>query len=555
MIPEASEGMEPVGERYDLVRPLGEGASGEAWEARQRNTGQPVVIKLLHKKHARSPKHYERFRREVVALAKLQHPHVVQLLDCGRCERRGQPYFVMSFVDGQSVQRILNVEKRLGPRRAVRLIDQLLQALEFAHAQGILHRDLKPDNLLIERPGAADERLRVLDFGLAKHLKGGVRSQADLTQGGVVGTPLYLAPEQCRSARVSPATDIYALGCVLVRLLSGRAPFCGEVYEVMRAHVQSPAPRLRELAPDAPAALEGIVAACLEKQPGLRPSASALRRLLADAASALPVSSVGATVDLSVPQVGATLLDDQVLPLPPAEARRFPSGDGTALRIRMDVTGTSARVFIFSGTRLQLGRDRGENDLLIRAYPRRGEHAAATAERTRRISGKHCELTLTERGASVRDLGSSLGTLVNDARLEVGVASPLPSSFRLSLAGSIELTGTVVSDGRGGRWVRLRRGDEAPHVMYVLVRGTATIGSAETDAIPLTLPGILPAHAALELSESGVRVGPGRPDAVLEVEGRRPAAGQRLPLTAGAQVRLGSTSLRFGRASDEDMKP
>jgi serine/threonine-protein kinase len=186
---------ELVDARFELGRKLGAGAAGEAWLAFDRVGGGTCVLKLMQPWLAESPDMLERFRREVLALSKVRHPHVVELVASGSCPARaGLPYYAMAWSPGTPLDAILKRSGKLAPARALRLIDQLLQVLEHAQAQGVLHRDLKPANLLIERPGP-QEHLRVLDFGLAKHFSGGDKTRALLTK-GTVGTPLYLAPEQ-----------------------------------------------------------------------------------------------------------------------------------------------------------------------------------------------------------------------------------------------------------------------------------------------------------------------------------------------------------------------
>jgi serine/threonine protein kinase len=273
--------MGAVGGRYELTRLLGRGGAGEAWLAKDLREGAPVVVKLLRLGRASSARDLERFRREVLALRKLAHPHVVEFLDAGTCSERSQPYYVMRWSPGVTLAELLR-SGHLGLQRALRLVDQLLSALEFGHSQGVLHRDLKPGNLLVEEAGTPRERLRLLDFGLAKHLSGGDRTLEQLTHEGGMGTPLYLAPEQCLARPTGPRTDVYAVGCLLLTLLSGRPPFEGEnASQVLVGHCRKPPPRLDERVPGAPAGLAEVVDRCLAKTPEERPSAVELRALLA----------------------------------------------------------------------------------------------------------------------------------------------------------------------------------------------------------------------------------------------------------------------------------
>jgi serine/threonine protein kinase len=271
--------MGPVGERFELLRELGRGSYGEAHLARDATSGLHVVVKLLHARLLDQGTALERFRREVRALAKLNHPNVVQLVATGTCRRRRQPYYAMTWSPGLPLDRVLEQHGRLAPDLALRLTDQLLSALEAAAAIGVVHRDLKPGNLIVESLGDGDERLLVIDFGLAKHLADDV--DEELTGKRPVGTPTFMAPEQCKGDAVSSATDVYAVACILVMLLTGRPPFVGDTPLVLLAsHVHEDAPRLDALLPGAPAPLVAAVAAALRKEPGERPSATELRRAL-----------------------------------------------------------------------------------------------------------------------------------------------------------------------------------------------------------------------------------------------------------------------------------
>jgi serine/threonine protein kinase/pSer/pThr/pTyr-binding forkhead associated (FHA) protein len=285
--------MDLVDDRFVLEKLLGRGAFGEAHVARDRD-GTRVVLKLLHAEHAAREDVRERFRREVVALERLRHPNVVVLVAHGTCAARGQPgqpYYAMEFSPGESLDRVLLREGRLPLVRALALVDQLLAALEAAHALGIVHRDLKPANLLLESRETG-ELLRVIDFGLAKHTKGGAQTAADLTGKGLLGSPAFMAPEQCRGLAATPKADIYATGCILVNLVTSRILFEAKgVLELLRHHAETRAPRLDTFLPDAPAALVALVDRCLEKRPEDRPDAVTLRAELARIASEHGVGS------------------------------------------------------------------------------------------------------------------------------------------------------------------------------------------------------------------------------------------------------------------------
>ncbi|MGE0711414.1 MAG: protein kinase [Planctomycetota bacterium] len=287
---------ELLDDRFELWQRLGAGAFGEAWRAREAGSGREVVVKLLHARHAGDERLLERFRREVRALEQLEHPHVVPLVGAGVDPARG-PYYAMAWVPGAELRDVLAAAGRLPLARALRLIDQLLSALEHAHARGILHRDLKPENVLIANAGQPDERVYLIDFGLAKHAQGGARTIQSLTQGSVLGTPLYMSPEQCTGQAAEPRSDVYAVGCLLLELLSGAPPFTlapgASPVTLLAQHVLEEPPRLEERCPDAPAGLGELIARCLAKEPEARPDAAGLRALLAGSPTdALPPTSV-----------------------------------------------------------------------------------------------------------------------------------------------------------------------------------------------------------------------------------------------------------------------
>jgi serine/threonine-protein kinase len=254
---------------YEVLGVLGSGGMGVVYKARDARLKRLVALKMiLNGPHAR-PEELERFRREAEAVARLQHPNVVQIYEVG--EQDGRPYLALEHVGGGSLA------ERLGgrpqpPDDAARLVRSLALAVHAAHLRGIVHRDLKPANVLLAEDGTP----KVTDFGLAKRI-----DEAGQTQtGAVLGTPSYMAPEQALgdSRAVGPHTDVHALGAILYELLTGRPPFEGatllETLEQVRSQEPPPAGRLR---PGVPRDLETICRKCLEKEPARRyPSAQAL---------------------------------------------------------------------------------------------------------------------------------------------------------------------------------------------------------------------------------------------------------------------------------------
>ena len=219
--------------------------------------GQRVALKLLSPELAHDERFRQRFLRESRLAAELDHPKVVKTIASG--EDGGVLYLVMAYVDGIDLRELLRREGRLEPERVVRLVRQVADALDAAHAAGLVHRDVKPGNVLVA-PGPDGEHAYVCDFGLARH----VSSVGSLTgDRGFVGTVDYVAPEQIRGAGVDGRADVYALGCVLFECLAGERPFERDSeLAVVFAHLNEPPPRLTEPRPDLHAAWDGVVRTC-----------------------------------------------------------------------------------------------------------------------------------------------------------------------------------------------------------------------------------------------------------------------------------------------------
>ena len=251
-----------------LVRELGRGSMGVIYEARQPGTGRPVALKTIARTLLNDPDVRSRFAREAETAASLDHPHILPVYEVG--EEGGRPFFTMKLAEGGNLLRAL--PRYAGrPRAAVTLLAKVARGVAHAHARGVLHRDLKPGNVLLDADG---ETPLVSDFGLARWLD----RDSDLTQSLVVfGTPGYLAPEQARHAgRAGPAADVYSLGAMLFQLLCGRTPFRGgNAIEVIEQAAASPAPPLRSFHPKASRDLETICARCLEIEPARRPQCAA----------------------------------------------------------------------------------------------------------------------------------------------------------------------------------------------------------------------------------------------------------------------------------------
>jgi beta-lactam-binding protein with PASTA domain len=250
-----------IGGRYQLIRTIGTGGMAKVWLAHDRLLDREVAVKILAERYASDPDFVERFRREASAAAGLSHPNIVTVYDRG--ETDGSYYIVMEHLPGPDLKEIIRQRGRLAPRQAVDAALQVLAALSAAHRRNVIHRDIKPQNVLV----AEDGHLKVTDFGIAR-----AGDDAGVTEvGSVIGTAQYLSPEQARGEEVTGASDCYAAGVLLYEMLTGRVPFDGDkpVAIAMRQINETPtAPRV--LVPQIPPQLNEIVMKSLEKRPGSR---------------------------------------------------------------------------------------------------------------------------------------------------------------------------------------------------------------------------------------------------------------------------------------------
>ncbi|MDZ4694656.1 MAG: serine/threonine-protein kinase [Deltaproteobacteria bacterium] len=252
-------------ERYRVIERLAEGAMGVVYRGERTALQRPVAIKFLHPAVAQQDQLRKRFEIEAQAMGRLSHPNCVSVIDFGFDE---VPYLVMEFAKGKTLREVLATGP-IDTQRALHLGRQLLTALVHAHAQGIIHRDIKPDNLLLQQSAGLDDHLRVLDFGLAKLMDGA----AGLTAGMAVGTPNYMAPEQMQEGGIDARADLYAAGVVLFEMLTGKQPFAAEsMGEVLRRQLHMVAPHVRDVMPQRnfSSALDELVFRSMAKRPSER---------------------------------------------------------------------------------------------------------------------------------------------------------------------------------------------------------------------------------------------------------------------------------------------
>jgi serine/threonine-protein kinase len=258
-------------DRYRVLERLTAGSMGVVYRAERVKLNRKVAIKVLHESYATTEDGMRRFEVEARAMSRLSHPNCVTVIDFGLDQ--GAPYLVMDFVTGRTLRQVIAEEGRLAPGRAVDTVRQILAGLGHAHAQGIIHRDVKPENIVITVVEGQGEQVRILDFGLAK-----LRDEKTVTTGVAVGTPGYMSPEQTVGEIVDERADIYAVGIILYELLVGRKPFRADTpFEIMRMHRQVPPAPLAHAAADLTfsPALEAVVQRALAKSPGERFSSAA----------------------------------------------------------------------------------------------------------------------------------------------------------------------------------------------------------------------------------------------------------------------------------------
>ncbi|MCC6223850.1 MAG: Stk1 family PASTA domain-containing Ser/Thr kinase [Thermoleophilia bacterium] len=267
--------------RYRILERLGSGGMANVYLAEDIELGRRVAIKILNDRYAHDEQFVERFRREAKAAAALSHPNIVSIYDRGEAE--GTYYIAMELIEGRNLKELIRASGRLRPAQAIAHTRQILAALRFAHRNGIVHRDIKPHNILIGH----EERLKVADFGIAR------AGASQMTEAGsIMGTAQYLSPEQARGAHVTPAADIYSVGIVLYEMLTGGVPFTGDTpVEIAMKHLNAQPQPPSAAVPGIPADLDRIVLRALAKDPAERyATAEEMDSDLARVEAGLPVA-------------------------------------------------------------------------------------------------------------------------------------------------------------------------------------------------------------------------------------------------------------------------
>lgn len=268
--------------RYTILGEIGRGAMGIVYRAEHEALKKQVAIKVLHVDLAKDPAIAARFEREGIAASRVRHEGIVEISDYGRLAS-GQSFLVMELLEGTTLEQIL-ADGALPVRRAIDIAINIARAVDALHRAGVVHRDLKPANVFV----LEGDRIKIVDFGVAK-VVGASSTVNETAAGAVIGTPMYMAPEQVEGRPIDPRIDIYALGCTLYRLLTGRPPYEGDSQiEVLQKHVASPIPTVQSPHGPLPTLLERIVSRAMAKHPdGRHQSVLELIRDLERAAEAV----------------------------------------------------------------------------------------------------------------------------------------------------------------------------------------------------------------------------------------------------------------------------
>jgi eukaryotic-like serine/threonine-protein kinase len=326
--------------QFEILDVCGRGAMGAVYRAHQRTMDRIVAVKILRRELLQEPDVVKRFVREARAAAKLQHPNIVTVHMVGETDDK-LPFLVMEYVDGVSLESALDGGAPLGLSRSVRVARQIASALEEAHSGGIIHRDLKPANILLYGRGNKTDLVKVLDFGIAKIVQPDGAGESILTRDGMIfGTPHYIAPEQATGNDVDSRADLYSLGVILFRMVTGRLPFEGTAgMQVVLRHLREPPPQPRALNPQVPVALETLVLNCLAKDRTQRPaSAEAILTELTWIEEALPPEGTAApaangTGKVKIIKETTSQVRRNVAPQQPGTWRKRAAAAGVAVAI------------------------------------------------------------------------------------------------------------------------------------------------------------------------------------------------------------------------------
>ncbi len=419
-----------LGGRYRLEERIASGGMGTVWAAHDETLDRRVAVKVLNEGLSHDERFVERFRREALAAAGLAHPNIAGVFDYG--EEEGRPYIVMELLHGETLAERLRQDGAMDPALVARIGTDVAGALADAHQHGLVHRDVKPANIMVTDRGD----VKVMDFGIAASAAGGT----GLTGTGMVmGTARYLSPEQASGGQATPASDLYSLGAVLYELLTGQPAFERPTpVATAMAHVHDPLQPVRALRPDAPPSLAGLIEACLAKDPAARPPSAA--EVAAELRADAPLQPGDDTAVL--PVAGTATLELPVAALPETPPETPPPGPGPSPVRGRDWR--SPRVLIAAAVlaivvAVALGIALGGSDLTVKVPAFRGKsrtQAALLAKRsglhpvfrTRPASGRP-GIVIRQRPTAGTEVtpGSDIVLVVSKGPGSTGTIAPSPS--------------------------------------------------------------------------------------------------------------------------------
>jgi serine/threonine protein kinase len=250
-----------IGSRYEIIRLLGQGGMGAVYQAHDKELERQVAIKVIRADMAANPEILQRFKQELILARQITHKNVIRIFDLGQAD--GIKFITMEYIEGENLQGVLRRKKKLEPAEAANILAQVCRALEAAHNEGVIHRDLKPQNIMLDKSG----RAYVMDFGIARSMLG-----AGMTQtGALIGTPDYMSPEQAKGQTLDARSDLFSIGIIFYEMLSGQVPFDADTtMGKLWKRTNEPARPLDELDKTIPRPLSDIVRKCLEIEPQKR---------------------------------------------------------------------------------------------------------------------------------------------------------------------------------------------------------------------------------------------------------------------------------------------
>ena len=349
-----------LADKYMIEEHLGSGGMCDVYRARHVGMDKPVAVKVLKAQLAADPKIAERFEQEARAASRIHHPHAINVTDYG-IDKDKTPFIVMELVKGETLGQMLRSTGAFPVERAANILRQSCGALEAAHAVGVIHRDIKPDNIILAEYDGSDW-VEVVDFGVAK-IQEDVNRRASLTgENIIVGTPRYMSPEQCDDKPVDARSDIYSLGVVLYEMLSGEAPFEGDSStRLLMAHAAEPPAPLRQKRPDLSPAIEAVVMKALEKDPEKRPQSAADFAREFEQAAGLGQTARAGLRGGAFSRISVPLGEDDLSTPVPDEANPAEADEATLVRPRsrhVDTPVNQAAETLYDQQRV-VGRDSG----------------------------------------------------------------------------------------------------------------------------------------------------------------------------------------------------